>query len=307
MVMIDFKSVTPADREVLTSYIFPGERRDSNLSFASICCWQFLNCSSFAVIEGQLVLRFCFPEDKTVYTLPAGEKAVQKVIPILARQAKQEDLPLYLYGIVPDMYKELEEIFPDVFEYRTERDHFDYLYLKKDLAALSGKDYQTKRNHANKFRKTYSFCYTPMTAEMVPDCLEMYDLWCNDRRCDEDESLEYERQALKYGLAHFNELNLTGGVLRVDGKIIAFTFGAPVNRDTFCVHAEKALAAYDGGYNVINQEFACHLPECYIYLNREEDLGLEGLRKAKLSYRPVLLLEKGLAICGQGTWDSLII
>lgn len=303
--MIEFKSVALTDRELLTSYIYPGNRRDNNLSFANLCCWQFLTCSSFAVLDNQLVLRFCFPDEKTVYALPGGEKEGNSVIRKLAHQAMEENIPLYLYGNVPDMVMELENEFPGVFEYRKDRDHFDYLYLRHDLAELKGKDYQAKRNHVNKFKKTYDYRYTPMTAEMIADCISMYDKWCEDRRCEEDRSLEYEQQALKYGMEHFCELGLSGGVLWVEGEIIAFTFGAPVNHDTFCVHAEKALVAYEGAYNTVNREFASHLPEHFTYINREEDLGVPGLRKAKLSYRPAFLLEKGVAVCAAGTWDRL--
>lgn len=292
--MIDFRSVSLSDRKLLISFLYPSDRRDSNLSFANLCCWQFLTCSSFAVIEGQLVFRFCFPARKTVYTLPAGEKAGQEVIRHLAQQAMEENMPLYLYGIVPEMKEQLENIFPGVFEYREERDHFDYLYLRMDLARLQGKAYQTKRNHVNKFRKNYDYRYTPMTAEMVQDCLVMYDEWCEARHCEEEVSLVYERQALKYGMEHFQELGLLGGVLWVDGKIIAFTFGAAINRDTFCVHAEKALLTYEGAYNTINWEFANQLPGHYIYLNREEDLGVPGLRKAKLPIVQYNCWKKGL-------------
>lgn len=103
----------------------------------------------------------------------------------MAQQAMEENMPLYLYGIVPEMKEQLENIFPGVFEYREERDHFDYLYLRMDLARLQGKAYQTKRNHVNKFRKNYDYRYTPMTAEMVQDCLVMYDEWCEARHCEE--------------------------------------------------------------------------------------------------------------------------
>lgn len=304
--MIDFKSVVLEDRELLTSFLWSADRQDNNLSFANLCCWQFLTCSSYAILRDQLVFRFCFPENRVVYSLPGGESAGKEVIRLLARQAKEEDIPPYLYGIVSDMQPQLEKEFPDVFEYRTDRDHFDYLYLRTDLADLRGKDFQTKRNHVNKFRKSYDFRYTPMTEEMIPDCLHMYDEWCEDRRCQEDEGLGYERQALIYGMQHFNRLGLTGGVIWVAGKIIAFTFGMPVNRNTFCIHAEKALAGYEGAYNTINQEIASRLPVQFKYLNREEDLGISGLRKAKLSYRPVCLLEKGVAICAEGTWDRLL-
>ncbi len=145
--MIEFKSVTLADRRFLTSAIFPSKRQDNNLSFANLCAWQFLTCSSFAVIENQLVFRFCFSDAGTVYTFPSGEKAGKKAIRILAGQAEAEGLPLYLYGIMPQMREELEGIFPQVFEYRQERAHFDYLYLRTDLANLRGKNYQPKRNH----------------------------------------------------------------------------------------------------------------------------------------------------------------
>lgn len=295
--MIEFKAVTPEDRSLLVSYIFPGERRDSNLSIVNLCSWQYLTCSSYAIIEQQLVLRFCFENNQTVYTIPSGSGWLPEVLHCLADQAKEEGLPLYLYGIVPELKEKLERVFPEVFEYKENRDHFDYLYLRSDLAELKGKDFQSKRNHVNKFRKKYDFRFIPLTAALVPDCLRMHEQWCAERRCGEDESLTDEWQALTFALNHFSELDMAGGSLWVNGKMIAFAFGAPVNHDTFCVHAEKALGDFEGAYNAINQEFASYLPERFIYLNREEDLGIEGLRKAKLSYRPFRLLEKGLAVC----------
>lgn len=295
--MIEFKPVTPKDKGLLTSYIFSGERRDSNLSFVSLCCWQFLTCSSFAIVGGQLVLRFCFDSNRTVYTIPVWGDSTLEVLRSLAKQAKEEGMPLYLYGILPELKERLENVFPEIFEYRENPDHFDYLYLRKDLAELKGKYLQTKRNHVNKFRKRYDFRFVPLTAGMVGDCLRMYDEWCTERRCDDDDSLTHEQQALTYALEHFDELGVVGGSLWVEGNMIAFTFGACVNYDTFCVHAEKALGRFEGAYNAINQEFAQYLPERFVYLNREEDLGLPGLRKAKQSYRPVCLLEKGLAVC----------
>lgn len=104
-----------------------------------------------------------------------------------------------------------------------------------------------------------------------------------------------ERKALNIALRNFDALGLVGGALWVDDEIVGFTYGAPVNHDTFAVHIEKADSRIDGSYNILNQEFARHIPEQYVYLNREEDLGIPGLRKAKLSYRPVILLEKGYA------------
>lgn len=111
----------------------------------------------------------------------------------------------------------------------------------------------------------------------------------------ENENIKNERRALTYALRHYEELELSGAIIRVKGKVVAFTFGAPINQDTFGVHFEKADIHIDGAYNIINQEFAIHLPEQYTYLNREEDLGIPGLRQAKQSYHPVILLEKCVA------------
>ena len=164
-----------------------------------------------------------------------------------------------------------------------------------ELAELKGKNFQPKRNHVNKFKRTYNYKYTPLTVDLIPHCLELEEKWCEEHDCEEEESLINERKALNIALRNFDALGLVGGALWVDDEIVGFTYGAPVNHDTFAVHIEKADSHIDGSYNILNQEFARHIPEQYVYLNREEDLGIPGLRKAKLSYRPVILLEKGYA------------
>ena len=206
--------------------------------------------------------------------------------------------PLCMLGITPENRALLEATHPDGFFYIPERDYFDYIYLREDLATLKGKKYQPKRNHINNFKKRYTYEYLPITPEIVPQCLELERQWfkANNESAEEEEELSDERRSLTYALHHAEELDLTGGAIRVEGKIIAFSFGAPINHDTFGVHVEKADVSYEGAYTVINQEFAAHLPEQYTYVNREEDLGIPGLRQAKLSYQPAILLEKSAAI-----------
>ena len=155
--------------------------------------------------------------------------------------------------------------------------------------------FQAKRNHINKFKKTYNYEYTPITADRIRECLDLEAEWCKVNNCDQHEGTGNERRALIYALHNFDALGLTGGILHVEGKIAAFTFGMPINQDTFGVHVEKADTRIDGAYAIINYEFANHIPEQYIYINREEDLGIEGLRKAKLSYQPAIILEKYVA------------
>ena len=293
--MIDFKPIKIEDKELITSYFLACGNRDCNLSFVNLYTWQFLTNSCYAVVDNCLIVRFTLDEESIVYTMPVGTGDVKGIIGMLKDQAKAEGHVLRIHGVFPEMEEWFNREFPGRFDYRLDRDYFDYIYIRKELAELKGKNFQPKRNHVNKFKRTYNYRYTPLTADMIPHCLELEEKWCEQHGCDEEQSLINERKALNSALRHFDELELTGGALWVDDEIVGFTYGAPVNKDTFAVHIEKADSRIDGAYNILNQEFALHIPEKYIYLNREEDLGLVGLRKAKLSYRPVILLENGYA------------
>lgn len=294
--MIIFKPISIKDKQLITSYTMQADWRDSSLSFANLFCWNFMNDYYYAIIDDQLIFRFSVPEDLIIYTMPLGNGPVKGIITRLEEQAAMEKRPLYLYGIHQQMKEVLEKDFPTLFEYQSDRDYFDYIYLRKDLAELKGKNYQPKRNHVNKFIKEYQYEYAPLTSDLIPACLELEAEWCITHGCEEHESLENERKAMTYAFQHFEELDITGGVLRINGKIVAFTYGAPVNHDTFDIMVEKADTNIDGAYSMINKEFSAHLPEQYIYVNREEDLGIPGLRQAKSSYHPVILLEKNLAV-----------
>lgn len=296
---IEFKPITLNDKEVITSFTLPGDYRNCDFSFANMCSWRFLYDSEYALVEGFLVIRFLI-EDKTrhAYMMPVGQGGdLKKVIGLLEKDALFYGHPLLLLGITPDASKELEAAMPGEFRYIPERNYFDYIYLREDLVNLIGKRYQPKRNHINKFKKLYPYTYMPITPELVDECLELECKWYKANRTEEDrEELSYERRSITYALQHFNELGLTGGAICQDHQIIAFSFGMPINHNTFGVHIEKADTRYEGIYALINQEFAAHLPEQYTYINREEDLGIAGLRKAKLSYYPYELLEKNAAV-----------
>ena len=227
--------------------------------------------------------------------MPVGDGDLKKILNTLIEDANQEDEPLCLLGLSEEACSELEELMPGKFQFTTDRDYADYLYLRTDLATLSGKKFQSKRNHVNKFKRTYNYEYTAITPDRIQECIDLEAEWCKANDCDQHEGTGNERRALLYALHNFDELGLTGGILHVDGKIAAFTFGMPINQETFGVHVEKANTQIDGAYAMINYEFSNHLPEQYIYVNREEDLGIEGLRKAKLSYQPTIVLAKYMA------------
>jgi hypothetical protein len=251
--------------------------------------------TKFAIINNFLVFKF-WAGDELAYMMPVGEGNLEETLNELIEDARQEGEPFCMLGVCSCMREDLEAIMPGQFGFTVDRDYADYIYLRSDLATLKGKKFQSKRNHINKFRNTYpDYKYSPITKDRIQECLELEAKWCKANDCDQQEGTGNERRALIYALNHFEELGLTGGILHVNGQIVAFTFGMPINKETFGVHVEKADTSIDGAYAMINYEFANHIPEQYIYINREEDLGIEGLRKAKLSYHPETILEKYMA------------
>jgi hypothetical protein len=289
---LDFKDVTTGDKELISSYTMPSSRRNCDLSFSNICSWRFLYDTKFTVADGFLLIKIWI-EGKPVYMMPVGIGDLSKVIRRLELDAKQEGEKLRLLGVCENQTEELEHYFNGRFLLTANRDYFDYIYLRTDLATLAGKKLQSKRNHVNKFRRLYpDYEYAPLTKELIPECIQLEIEWCQVHNCEQEEGTGTERRAIWYALEHFEALGLSGGLLRVNGQIVAFTFGMPINHNTFGVHVEKADTRIEGAYAMINQEFAMHIPEQYIYVNREEDLGVEGLRRAKLSYQPDTLLEK---------------
>ncbi|WP_251968049.1 phosphatidylglycerol lysyltransferase domain-containing protein [Parabacteroides sp. AD58] len=297
---IDFKPITIDDKEVITSFTLPSPLRNCDLAFSNMCSWRFLYLSEYAVYKNFLLIRFYIEEKnrkRIAYMRPIGNGDFRDALLQLEEDSWQHGHPLLMLGVTPISKDLLEEAFPGEFSYIPERDYFDYIYLREDLATLKGKKFQAKRNHVNKFKKQYAYEYEPLTAELVPECLEFEAKWYKANRTDDDqEELTDERKSMIFALNHFKELNLLGGAIRIDHKLVAFTFGSPINQDTFGVHVEKADTDYDGAYSIINQEFASRIPEQYVYVNREEDLGIPGLRKAKLSYNPTILLPKAAVI-----------
>ena len=300
--MDDFKVIGIEDKEIIEEYIIPSDERDCDLSFANLCSWQFITESSYAVMDGLLVIRFAHPKWGHEYFMPMNKRgeAVRaqalQVLEQLAREADTKQEPLCLRGVSPALEEELTGSRLGDFNFVKDRDYFDYVYQRQDLAELKGKHYQPKRNHVNKFKREYNFTAEPLTQQAVAECLEFEASWCRVHGYEEDENILNERQAMVYAFEHWERLGLRGLVIRVEGKVAAFTFGAPINHDTFGVHFEKADIRIDGAYSAVNQFFAASLPEEYVYLNREEDLGIPGLRQAKLSYQPAFLLEKIRAV-----------
>lgn len=178
------------------------------------------------------------------------------------------------------------------FDYFEDRANFDYIYSVKSLSTLTGKKYDGKRNHINKFKKNHTFEYEQISDENISDCEDIIEEWCRQRDFTKNNSLINERKANLDLLENYKHLGVKGAVIKVDGKAEAFTVGEKLNDDTVLIHVEKANASIHGLYPLVNQQFLANEWSDTEFVNREQDLGIEGLRKAKLSYNPVQFVEK---------------
>lgn len=291
--MLNFRPVTIDDRESLQIFFDKADFRNCDFSFSNIFCWQNAYNTTFAIEDNFLFFHFK-SQDHPAYLFPIGDGDLKKAIERLEADAKEREITFRIFAITQKMFDLIEELMPGEFIYTKNRDWYEYIYSSEDLISLVGKKYQSKRNHINKFKRTYSWEYLPITRKIIPDCLKLYRRWCAENGgCNSKSSLVQECIATHRAFDNFEKLGLIGGALRINGEILAYSYGQPLGKDIFGVHAEKSLYEIDGGFTMINQQFAERNCANYPYINREEDLGLESLRKAKLSYQPAILLEKG--------------
>jgi Uncharacterized conserved protein len=292
--MINFQSVTIDDRSTIQSFFDRSSYQNCDFSFSNIFSWSHYYNTTFAIFENFLFFRFQPKEGKSGYLFPLGGENLKRALEILLWDSQERGDSIRVYGITPKMFSEIEQFFPRKFCYKKTRAWYEYIYSSEDLIHLTGKKFQAKRNHINKFRRTYEWEYLPISRGIIPDCLDLYERWCKENGgCKSEESLIEEYIATKKIFSNYESLQLSGGALRINGKILAYSFGQALRNDTFGVHAEKSLYEIDGGFTMMNQQFVEQNCSLYPFINREEDLGLESLRKSKLSYHPVILLEKG--------------
>jgi uncharacterized protein len=181
----------------------------------------------------------------------------------------------------------------DRIEIAEAREHWDYLYVLKDLIELKGNRYHKKKNLFNQFIRNYEYTYVPFGPDLIEQALNMQQDWCTWRDCESSEILSAENKAIFRLLEDWRHLNGTmGGAIFVDGKMAAYTVAEALTQDTVVIHFEKGDTRYKGIYQAINQMFLAHMTDNFTLVNREQDLNDEGLRKAKLTYHPVQFLRK---------------
>lgn len=261
----------------------------SELTFTNLFMWRQHYRPIWRELDGRLLLVMA-PHGQEPFGLPPLGPG--DLTP--AALAIMEDLALA--GVAPRLCRVGAEVWGRLdqarFVARLDRDQSDYVYASQDLIQLKGNRFHRKKNHLNRFLKTQPHQYRPLDADLVRAVLEMQDAWCALRDCAEDPGLGAEDRAIHEALCKFRQLDFQGGAILIAGKVEAFSLGEPLNPDTVVIHIEKANPEIPGLYAAINQQFAQNAWAGYQWINREQDLGLEGLRQAKESYNPDHLVDK---------------
>ncbi|MBQ2671924.1 MAG: DUF2156 domain-containing protein [Clostridia bacterium] len=293
-----FEKPTIKDKDLINKILFKEKRSDALAIFGTYFLWSDYFNTKVCMHKNILFTRF--DSEHTSYLFPKGTKSilgVKNAMDLIFEDYKKLKLPqLYISGLDISEVIKLEKVCPKKFDFITKRDKFEYVYSSTDLANLKGKKYHSKRNHISKFEKTYSWNYEKINISNKKKYIEFFEKWFAQNTNPENKLNSGEYEAIIKALDNYEELGLYGGAVIVDGQIVACAIGEKINKKVFVVHFEKALAEFDGAYAVINREFSKDLSGSFKYINREEDLGIEGLRKAKLSYKPSFLISRFDAI-----------
>ena len=263
-----------------------------DLNFMNIFSWQFLYQTEVAERQDLLVYRFV-ADGHTAYMMMCDKGRIGEVLDLLVEEAGSMSHPFLLMGVNEETLPMIEAARPDYFMYEYNRNYCDYIYRRESLATLTGKKLQPKRNHVNKFCKSYpGYEYHPLTPNLFDACLDLDAQWMDQEADEQLPAVRNERLSMMRVFENWEQLGGLGGAVTVNGELVAFTYGAEITPRVFDVCVEKAHPFYEGAFALINREFVRHLPEQYELINREEDLGLKGLRQSKLSYHPEILLKK---------------
>jgi len=287
---LKFKDISIEDRQEIESFLLKYSSFClSAFTFSSLIAWSSVYHYQWAVSLNTLLIKFLHLEDNNEHFMqPVGEfpEALQDAAIKLAETLSYR---LTIFG-VSNTFLGQYPVFTSHFERIENRDMDNYIYSALDLADLKGEKYQPKRNLLNQFEAQNKWTSEPVTSLNIPACFEVIHAIYIPDALDEKSYLAKELKALAFVLNHFSQFNQEGILIRIDGKPVAFSIYEHLNNSTCVVHFEKAIRTYKGLYQLINRETAKKIKSkgCE-FINREEDLGLEGLRKAKLSYYPLEL------------------
>lgn len=295
--------ITIENRAVLEEYLNGYEYETSGLSFSALYMWRDINEFCFEIIGDYMCisgishleldqkLNFMFPP--LTKTGSYDRNKLRETI-LEAKKIFESEGAVFNLRLVPEHMTQLIcDAVPEI-EFSEDRPNFDYIYRREDLVELRGKKYHAKKNYINSFKKNYEYEYEPINSGMADELMEFIEFFNSRKEIPEHEMelLKNEEAAMRDVFENFEACGYYGGIIRIDGRIQALTAGGRLGSNMLTQHIEKANTDYRGLYPMICNEFCKALPEDIEFINREEDMGIENLRKAKLSYKPVKLLEK---------------
>ena len=288
---LEFSTIAPDKKGLFTKFLWENDGRGCEMSFANLCLW---GEQGFALVDGHILILSKFG-DRYIYLYPLGSGDKRTVIDRIISDSSERGIRLRILGLSPADMEEIDRIYEGRFRFFLNEDTFDYVYDINDLAELKGKKYHGKRNHIARFKEAIPNYKIELISENNSSkILEMAEAWYAERE-EESGSYETEKIAIKRAMENYSALGFEGLALMDGDRVIGFTVASRMSRDTFDVHFEKAFSDIQGAYAVINQELALYIRSKYPdvkYLDREEDMGIDGLRRAKKSYYPHHMIEK---------------
>lgn len=285
--MLEFRKAEISDRDAICDILQKSPCRSMEYNFTLLFMWQEQYGMEFAIENGMLFIRA--GRNGKSYLFPCADdlkSATERLFELCPNG-------LSFYSLTEWQKEFLGREYPQKFTFTENRNAGDYVYLSESLAELKGKKLSSKRNHINRFEAEYpDWSYEEITAENLCEVKKMHDLWCDGYDFEARKGLSEETEAVKKVLENYAELCLSGGLIRADGRVVAFSVGDRLSDDTFLVHIEKAFGDINGAYPIINREFVRHNCMDCKFVNREDDAADEGLRRAKLSYQPYEIIKK---------------
>ena len=292
---MQFSQITIADSEWAIPKLEGAGYMTCEFAFANIYMWADLYNTVIADYNGFVIVRN-IGRNHHHFLYPVGGTDLKSALQLCLDDASEFGKTPMIYSIPKTEIEKIEELFPDTFSFHTDRKNDDYIYNQSDLAELPGKPYQKKRNHYSRFcREHTDYFFEPLTEENLNEVLTFNELWGKEY-AEDNESLQGEHDAIIRVLKDYKALGIQGGIIKEGDKILGFCYASKITDGVLCTHVEKAFHDVNGAYAAINHDFAKYFEGQFELINREDDLGEEGLRKAKLSYRPAMIVPKYYAV-----------
>ncbi len=289
--MLEFRNIQISDKKWIDDLLARSDFMGCEYSFANNMAWRRLSDSVITRYKDFYIVG-SIDCDEPFFTYPAGEGDIFELIDELKAYLKPTGKKLVISSVSKENVQLFKEKFGEKITVEGDEGHFDYIYNAEDLRNMSGKKFHSKRNHIKRFKENNLWEFRPLTEDLFDKCIEFAVNSYNLNKDYDDFSAVCEQFAIHTFFENYKIFGLTGGVLFANDELVGFTIGEKINSDTFVVHIEKARGDIQGAYPTLCNEFAKTLSDDIRFINREEDLGIEGLRKSKRSYNPAFLLEK---------------